>query len=110
MAEINYLSEEKGMGKFNILDEKGMVVSEMIYGFSAFKPILYPLDHLTKPIWYEGKEIVPINMLYTFNKGYEGVRWDWICETIEENNQAMMVLPFFAIMLLVKYRLDLFGS
>jgi hypothetical protein len=27
-----------------------------------FKPILYPLD-LTKPIWFEGKEIVPFDFL-----------------------------------------------
>ena len=61
------------------------------------KPILYPLD-LTKPIWFEGKEIIPIEEL----KLFIDVDREFVEGSIDYTEYGV-------VQLLIKWKIDVFG-
>lgn len=90
------------------------LVLDEVQGFyysDDFKPILYPLD-LTKPIWYDGKEIVPMREILKS----KSIKWD-IKNTKEKieyvtrfkNDIKLDRLPFCYYEQLFKWRIDVFN-
>ena len=75
---------------------------------SGVLPILYPLSSLTETIWYEGKEINPIDWLedtyYTLSLHKE-------CERLLEEGDYVWInhMSYLLIIHLCKWKIDIFG-
>jgi hypothetical protein len=94
--------------EFSILGNYGM-------GVKSIKPILYPLD-LTKPIWFEGKEIVPFEEIFGFKytkevtihyEFYKGMLDDiWLSAENGSEIDVDITFCFTEYLNMYKWRLD----
>jgi hypothetical protein len=90
---------------------------------NCFKPILYPLSSLTETIWYEGKEINPIEFIKDwYNEKYateiddleyyalenEFALFGAVHETLQSEAE-IIAMPYQAYQLLFKMKIDIFG-
>jgi hypothetical protein len=103
-----YVFEEKdGIERF------GSIVSK------HNKPILYPLSSLTETIWYEGKEINPIEFIKdwynsqpdSFIKELKFINSEenFTLFGLEEDDSYEVAMPYQAYQLLFKMKIDVFS-
>jgi len=89
---------------------------------SGVLPILYPLSSLTETIWYEGKEIKPIEFIKDwYNESYGKIDdleyYDLenefalfgVFHSTEEKETEIIAMPYQAYQLLFKMKIDIFG-
>jgi hypothetical protein len=86
---------------------------------NCFKPILYPLSSLTETIWYEGKEINPIEFIKdwynsqpdSYVSELKYVYWEnnFTLFGLELDDSYEVAMPYDAYQLLFKMKIDIFG-
>ena len=73
--------------------------------FSRFKPILYPLDYLTKTIWHNGESFVPRIEFETMGGSF----YEYQIFFKNFDNKQIHSLPFGAVNKLIEWRFNVFN-
>jgi hypothetical protein len=101
-------------GRLILMNDNSDCVSS-IYDETYWLPILYPLD-LTKPIWFEGKEIIPFEEIFGFKytkevtihyEFYKGILDDiWLSVEHGSDIDVDITFCFTEYLNMYKWRLD----
>jgi len=79
------------------------------YNIDEIKPILYPLDCLTKPIWFEGKEVIVMEIIVAYALKEMQIKKDdcVVLSRMIMYNDNIHKIPYWCVQILTKFHFDI---